>query len=67
MNLAKGTKLVAVYSRSQERAEAFAEEHDVKAAYDSVGLDGLPVPQVTQTVVASARRGRSLKIEELTV
>ena len=36
MGLAKGADLVAVYSRSQERAETFAENHDAKAAYDSV-------------------------------
>ena len=28
MDLVKGADLVAVYSRSQERAEAFAEKHD---------------------------------------
>ena len=39
MDLAKGAELVAVYSRSQERAETFAETHDAMAAYDSV--DGL--------------------------
>ena len=36
MALVKGAELVAVYSRSQERAETFAENHDAKAAYDSV-------------------------------
>ena len=36
MGLAKGTDLVAVYSRSMDRAETFAESHDAKAAYDSV-------------------------------
>jgi predicted dehydrogenase len=36
MGLVKGANLVAVYSRSQERAEAFAENHDFKAANDSV-------------------------------
>ena len=30
MNLVKGAELVAVYSRSQERAETFAENHDAK-------------------------------------
>lgn len=36
MGLANGADLVAVYSRSQERAESFAENHDAKAAYDSM-------------------------------
>ena len=36
MDLAKGADLVAVYSRSMERAETFAGNHDAKAAYDSV-------------------------------
>ena len=36
MGLVKGANLVAVYSRSLERAESFAENHDFKAAYDSV-------------------------------
>ncbi len=36
MGLAQGADLVAVYSRSQERAETFAENHGAKAAYDSV-------------------------------
>lgn len=36
MDLAKGAELVAVYSRSRERAETFAEDHDFKAAYDSM-------------------------------
>lgn len=33
---AKDTELVAVYSRSKDRAEAFAQRHGARAAYDSL-------------------------------
>lgn len=36
MGQAQGSHLVAVYSRSLERAQTFAEKHDARAAYDSV-------------------------------
>lgn len=39
MQRAKDTRLVAVYSREQERAEAFAESHGAEAAYNN--LDSL--------------------------
>ena len=39
MARANGGKLVAVYSRDQDRADAFAETHDAKAAYSD--LDAL--------------------------
>ncbi|MFH1882959.1 MAG: Gfo/Idh/MocA family oxidoreductase, partial [Planctomycetota bacterium] len=34
--LAKGTQIIAAYSREMGRAEAFAEKHNIDAAYDSV-------------------------------
>ena len=36
MQAARDTQLVAVYSRARERAETFAQNHNAKAAYDSV-------------------------------
>jgi 1,5-anhydro-D-fructose reductase (1,5-anhydro-D-mannitol-forming) len=39
INAAEGAELVAVYSRDQGRADAFAKKHGAKAAYDS--LDAL--------------------------
>ena len=36
MKLAKGTQIIAAYSREMGRAEAFAEKHNIDAAYDSV-------------------------------
>ena len=37
MKLARDSRLVAVYSRDQERADAFAAKHDADAAYSSLG------------------------------
>ena len=36
MKLAKGTQIIAAYSRDMGRAEAFAEKHNIDAAYDSI-------------------------------
>ena len=36
INAAGGQELVAVYSRDRDRAQAFAEKHGAKAAYDSL-------------------------------
>ena len=36
INAAAGSELVAIYSRDQGRADAFAEKHEAQAAYDSL-------------------------------
>src|SRR5258705_5404890 len=45
MAAAGGGNLVAVYSRDQDRAEAFAQTHDARAAYSQLG-DLLKDPRV---------------------
>src|SRR5258706_7441835 len=52
MAAAAGGTLVAVYSRDQNRAEAFAETHDAGAAYSQLG-DLLKDPRVDGVFVAS--------------
>ena len=37
MAAAEGGTLVGVYSRDQQRAEAFARQHDARAAYSQLG------------------------------
>ena len=49
---ADGGDLVAVYSRDQDRAEAFAQKHDVRAAYSQLG-DLLKDSRVDGVFVAS--------------
>ena len=36
------TEVVAVFSRSQQRADEFAESHDIPLAYDSIESFGKP-------------------------
>lgn len=110
-------ELVAVYSREQERAAAFAAKHGAKAAYSDLdallndqrvaavficspnaqhairaalanyvdelrdfrqaivdnrepaatGLDGLRVVQVTLAMISSAKEGRTVHLEPITV
>ncbi|MCH7606148.1 MAG: Gfo/Idh/MocA family oxidoreductase [Chloroflexi bacterium] len=52
INAAKDQELIAVYSRDQGRADAFAQKHGAKAAYDS--LDALMQdPRVDAVFIAS--------------
>ena len=52
MKRAEGNRLIGVYSRDRERAEAFAEKHGIPAAYDSLG-DLLKNPGVHAVFIAS--------------
>src|SRR6185503_8185544 len=52
MAAAVGGHLVAVYSRDQDRAEAFAQKHDARAAYSQLG-DLLKDSRVDGVFVAS--------------
>lgn len=67
--------LVAVASRSQERADAFAREHDIARAYgsyraiiDDEAVDALyiatPHPQHLKIAVAALRAGKAVLVEK---
>jgi 1,5-anhydro-D-fructose reductase (1,5-anhydro-D-mannitol-forming) len=75
MKLAGSTHIVAVYSRSRERARRFAEKHGIPEAYDTI--DGLlQDPQVqavfiaspnflhAQHTLAAARAGKHVLVEK---
>ena len=75
MRAARDAKLVAVYSRDRERAEAFAQFHNVEAAYDSVDhllrdsrVDAVFVASPTSLHVAhtlqAARAGKQVLVEK---
>jgi 1,5-anhydro-D-fructose reductase (1,5-anhydro-D-mannitol-forming) len=52
MKLAKGTRVVAVYSRDVARAQAFAQKHNIQKAYDSLD-DLLGNPSINAVFIAS--------------
>ena len=52
MGVARGAELVAVYSRDQGRADAFAETHGAKASYSDLG-SLLADPRVDAVFIAS--------------
>ena len=73
LNATPDAELVAVYSRDQGRADFIDELADFHCAIRedrapaATGLDGLRVVQVTLAMIESARDGRTVKIEPLTV
>ena len=75
MHAARDTKLVAVYSRDRQRAETFAQNHNVEAAYDSVdtllqdsGVDAVFVASPNYLHAAhtleAARAGKHVLVEK---
>jgi 1,5-anhydro-D-fructose reductase (1,5-anhydro-D-mannitol-forming) len=52
MKLAAETKLIATFSRDRERADAFAQKHDIQVAYDSLP-DLLRDPRIDAVYIAS--------------
>ena len=59
MKLAENTNVAAVYSRDMERAEAFAQKHNVPNAYDSVD-DLLRDPGVDAVFISSPNSVRAV-------
>jgi len=52
MKRAAGNRLIGIYSRDRGRAEAFAQRHGIRAAYDSL-TDLLKNPEVQAVFIAS--------------